>query len=315
MTVSPFAQSSSRIRFDWGPPGASVIGPGATIVAVVDVLSFTTSLTVAADRGIEVFPYRWRDERATAFAATHRATLAVGRSQACPDNPISLSPATIRTANGVERLVLPSPNGSTVARILAEQGATVIGVSLRNARAAAAWTARQLAEAGEHTEDDNPESKNPEPGSPGPGDADSKSVGTRSTDSGSPSAGNTGGRSTRGGGTNGGEPTVAVIAAGERWAGDGSLRPAVEDLWGAGAFIAGLADEGVLGLSPEALAAAAAYHQASADIRAALRDCAGGRELITGGYPQDVEVAAELNAGTVVPVLDGERFRPIPTRP
>ncbi|WP_203794655.1 2-phosphosulfolactate phosphatase, partial [Actinoplanes derwentensis] len=107
-----------------------------------------------------------------------------------------------------------------------------------------------------------------------------------------------------------GPGAVAVIAAGEHWAEDGALRPAVEDLWGAGAFIAGLVAEGVLGLSPEALAAVAAYHQANADIRAALRDCASGRELIGGGYPEDVETAAELNASSVVPLLDGERFRP-----
>ncbi|WP_433796917.1 2-phosphosulfolactate phosphatase [Actinoplanes sp. CA-252034] len=245
------AQGTFRVRCDWGPPGADAVGPDAAIVAVVDVLSFTTALTVAADRGAEVFPYRWRDDRAEAFAAEHRAVLAVGRSQAGPGNPVSLSPATIRAVAHLERLVLPSPNGSTVARRLAETGATVIGVSLRNAAAAARWTASRL-----------------------PAGA-----------------------------------AVAVIASGERWP-DGTLRPAVEDLWGAGAFIDGLLGQGITGLSPEAGAAAAAYRHVEPDIRAALLDCAGGRELVTKGYPQDVEIAAEAGASEVVPLLSGESFRP-----
>src|SRR4051794_15190988 len=89
-------QVAHRMRCDWGPSGADAVGPGASIVAVVDVLSFTTALTVAADRGVEVFPYRWRDERAAAFAVRHQAALAVGRSQVSPDQPVSLSPSTIR---------------------------------------------------------------------------------------------------------------------------------------------------------------------------------------------------------------------------
>lgn len=241
---------------DWGPAGAEAVGPGAAIVAVVDVLSFTTALTVAADRGIEVFPYRWRDERAAAFAARHHAMLAVGRSEVSHDQPVSLSPATIRASSGVQRLVLPSPNGSAIARRLAELGATVIGVSLRNARAAAAWTARQLE----------------------------------------------------------GDAAVAVIPAGERWKADSSLRPAVEDLWGAGAFIAGLVDEGVGGLSPEAEVATAAYGHVASRIGEAMRECASGRELVRYGYPQDVEIAAEVGASDIVPVLDGERFRPVSCR-
>jgi 2-phosphosulfolactate phosphatase len=210
-------------------------------------------LTVAADLGIEVFPYRWRDERAAAFAAQRQATLAVERSEVGPGRPVSLSPPTIRTARGVQRLVLPSPNGSTIARRLAETGATVIGVSLRNAVAAARWTARQIS----------------------------------------------------------GSAAVAVIAAGERWRADGSLRPAVEDLWGAGAFVQGLIVHHVTGLSPEAELAAAAYRHIASGAREALFGCASGRELVGYGYPQDVEIAAEVDTSDVVPVLAGEGFRPV----
>lgn len=250
--TDPYAQATYRVRCDWGPPGADAVGPGASIIAVVDVLSFTTALTVAADRGIEVFPYRWRDERAVAFATEHQATLAVGRSEVGPGRPVSLSPATIRAAQGVQRLVLPSPNGSTISRRLSQAGATVIGVSLRNATAAAQWTTRQMMDSA----------------------------------------------------------AVAVIAAGERWRADGSLRPAVEDLWGAGAFIQGLLDLGATGLSPEADLAAAAYRHIASDVRAALLACASGRELVGYGYPKDVEIAAEVGGSDVVPVLAGESFRP-----
>jgi len=37
----------------------------------------------------------------------------------------------------------------------------------------------------------------------------------------------------------------------------------------------------------------------------------GGRELAGYGYPQDVEIAAEVDASDVVPTLAGEGFRPV----
>ena len=92
-----------------------------SIVAVVDVLSFTTAVTVAADLGIDVYPYRWRDESAVAYAKQYDAVLAVGRSEAGPGD-VSLSPVTIRQAQGIERLVLPSPNGSTICQQLSDSG-------------------------------------------------------------------------------------------------------------------------------------------------------------------------------------------------
>jgi 2-phosphosulfolactate phosphatase len=256
--ISPYAQDGFRARFDWGPAGAEAVGPGAGIVAVLDVLSFTTALTVAIDQGIEVFPYRWRDCTAVSHAERHKAVLAVGRAQATELGQVSLSPATIRQSTGIERLVLPSPNGSAISHKLAAAGSRVIGVSLRNVDAAADWTTSRLREAP--------------------------------------------------------RTVVAVIAAGERWT-DGSLRPALEDLWGAGAFLAGLADRGIGPLSPEAEAAAAAYRQAADRLPQLLADCAGGRELIGYGYPQDVAIAGEINASRSLPVLDGNSFRVVPETP
>lgn len=96
--------------------------------------------------------------------------------------------------------------------------------------------------------------------------------------------------------------TVCVLAAGERWPADGSLRPAVEDLWGAGAVIAALRDGGLPQVGPEAQAAEAAFRAVN-DLEGSMRCCASGRELIARGFEDDVVLAAELDVSTEVPVL------------
>jgi 2-phosphosulfolactate phosphatase len=240
--TADFGQRAYRVRFDWGPVGAAAIASGAAVVVVVDVLSFTTALTVAVERGISVLPFPWSDTAAaTAVAEEHDAALAVGRSGAGPGQ-ISLSPPSLRQASPrVRRLVLPSPNGSAISSGLAGTGAVVVGVALRNFPAAAEWVHREAA----------------------------------------------------------GRP-VAVVAAGERWP-DGTLRPAVEDLWGAGAFLECFATDG--DLSPEADAARAAYRSVAGRVGDLLGRCGGGRELAGLGFGGDVAVAAEVAESDVVPVL------------
>jgi 2-phosphosulfolactate phosphatase len=241
--VSVYDQHGYRVKFDWGLRGALECGPGSTVVAVVDVLSFTTTVGVAVERGIEVLPYRWRDESAEAYAADRQAVLAVGRSEAGPGE-VSLSPGTFRRVQGVERVVLPSPNGSTIAQAVAALGCNVLAVSLRNATAAALWAKDRI----------------------------------------------------------GAEGTVLAVASGEHWRSDGGLRPAVEDLWGAGAFLAALRAAGVGELSPEAMTASTA-------VAGDLAATASGRELIDAGYPEDVAIAGERDTSDVVPLLAGDRFR------
>jgi 2-phosphosulfolactate phosphatase len=97
---------------------------------------------------------------------------------------------------------------------------------------------------------------------------------------------------------------VTVIACGERWP-DGSLRPALEDLLGAGAILANVAGT----VSPEARAAVAAFRDAEADVLQVLRQCASGRELTGRGLDTDIEYAAQVNVSAAVPVLTAGAFR------
>lgn len=98
---------------------------------------------------------------------------------------------------------------------------------------------------------------------------------------------------------------VSVIAAGERWP-DGSLRPALEDYLGAGVLIGRLRDAGCV-LSSEAGVAAASF-DATADLAATLRACASARELAMRGFPDEVEIAAALDADAHASVLRGAVF-------
>ncbi len=103
---------------------------------VVDVLSFTTSVSVAVERGTVVYPAAWRDSRAADLAAAEEAALAVGRREVTAEHPWSLSPAALLRAPAPERLVLPSPNGSAIA---AAASGAVVAACLRNAPAVARW--------------------------------------------------------------------------------------------------------------------------------------------------------------------------------
>lgn len=101
--------------------------------------------------------------------------------------------------------------------------------------------------------------------------------------------------------------SIAVIAAGERWNGaTGPLRPALEDLLGAGAILAAADDE--TALSPEARAARAAFLDARPRLAEVVAACGSGVELAERGQAVDLPWAADHDASPVAPRLDGEAF-------
>lgn len=235
-----FEQAEFDIRCEWGERGVSVLAPISDVVIIVDVLSFSTSVAVAVAQGARVFPYRWKDERAAAFATSVQAELA--DLKRIPGK-YSLSPQSLTHVSPGTRLVLPSPNGATLS--LAAKATPVLAGCLRNARAVARAAQK---------------------------------YGTK----------------------------IAVIPAGERWPEDQSLRPAFEDLLGAGAIISALSAT----LSPEALSAVAVFQGARSRLDEHLSRCSSGKELIEQGYADDVRLASQLNVSECAPVLiDGSFVR------
>jgi 2-phosphosulfolactate phosphatase len=232
-----FAQAEYDLKCEWGLDGLLALQANSDAVIIVDVMSFSTAVDIAVSRGASVFPYRWKDDSATRFAAEKGAVLPGDRDAG---TEYSLSPASLRAIPRGTRLVLPSPNGSTLA--LDASGIPVFTACLRNAPAAAEAAAAH---------------------------------GSR----------------------------IAVIPAGEQWR-DGSLRPCLEDLIGAGSVLAALPGRP----SPEAEMAVATFARFRHDLRGALSGCGSGKELIERGFELDVELAAEYGVSRAAPVLSGERF-------
>jgi 2-phosphosulfolactate phosphatase len=131
--------SVADIRCDWGEAGIRSLIEGSDAIVIVDVLSFCTCVDVATARGVAVYPYRWKDSSAAAFAERIGAALAGPRSAGGP----SLSPRSLRDLRAGSRLILPSPNGSRLS--LATGSKPTYAACLRNAGAVAA-AARRLGE-------------------------------------------------------------------------------------------------------------------------------------------------------------------------
>ena len=226
-----FDQSEFNIRCEWGEKGVALLAPISDVVIIVDVLSFSTAVDIATNRGALIYPYRWKDETAYLFAESINAEVADKNNE----RGYSLSPASLTAVARGIRLVLPSPNGSSLS--LATGSTLTIAGCLRNCRAVAESAMRK--------------GKN-----------------------------------------------IAVIPAGERWD-DGTLRPCLEDLAGAGAIIQYLRGA----RSPDARAAVAVFESVSSNLPEQIKNCGSGKEKVAKAQDRDILLASELNASDCVPVM------------
>ena len=126
-----YDQSEYDIRCEWGLNGVTNLAPVCDVVVIVDVLSFSTCVDVAVERGAVVYPYRWHDGQAEEFARSVGALVAGSRR----GEGYGLSSASLMLIEAGTKLVLPSPNGSTLS--LATGDKPTFAGCIRNAEAVA----------------------------------------------------------------------------------------------------------------------------------------------------------------------------------
>ncbi len=239
-----FDQSTYDIRCERGEEGLQELLPSSRAVVIVDVLSFSTSVDIAAGNGALVYPFRTKDHTAAAFARSRNALMA-NTTRAFEGGGYSLSPSSLVDIPAGTALVLPSPNGSTLS--LSTGDRPTFAGCLRNATVLAGIL---------------------------------QQYGTG----------------------------ISIIPAGERWKKQQTLRPAIEDLLGAGAVIHAL--EG--SRSPEAETAARVFAAFRDNLESVLGASGSGKELIGRGFEDDVRLAAALDASRCVPVLSEGVYRAFP---
>ena len=232
-----FNQSEFDLRCEWGHKGINQLASISDVVIIVDVLSFSTAVEIATNNGAIIFPYQWKDISALDYAKSIKAELATKRTST---TGYSLSPQSLIKISKGTKLVLPSPNGSSLT-LLTENKLTLAGC-LRNCEAVARFAQNYSAR-------------------------------------------------------------VTVIPAGEKWE-DGSLRPSLEDLIGAGAILSYLSGS----LSPEAETAVVVFNSFKNDLLNTLKKCSSGKELIERDFDSDVELAAEINVSDCVPVFTDNAY-------
>ena len=126
-----YDQDEYDIRCEWGLNGVTNLAPMCDAVVIVDVLSFSTCVDVAVGRGAVVYPYRWHDGRVEEFARSVGAVVARARR----GKGYGLSPASLMGIEAGVKLVLPSPNGSTLS--LSTGDKPTFAGCIRNAEAVA----------------------------------------------------------------------------------------------------------------------------------------------------------------------------------
>ncbi|PLR47506.1 hypothetical protein CYR40_07830 [Chimaeribacter arupi] len=126
-----FSQQGFEVRLEWGLPAVEYLAGEVDCVVIVDVMSFSTCVSLAVDNGARIYPYPWKDASAREYGLKIGVNTA-GVDRRFSGKGYSLSPASIRSISAGESLILPSPNGSAISFRARDKGIAVFSGCFRN---------------------------------------------------------------------------------------------------------------------------------------------------------------------------------------
>lgn len=129
-----FNQSEFNIKLEWGLPGIEQLATVSDVIIIVDTLSYSTCVDIAVSKGAVIYPYKYKDDSVIEYAKSVGAELA---NRDRNSSGYTLSPVSLKNIPSNTKLVLPSPNGSTLS--LATGNIPTLCGGLRNAKAVAEY--------------------------------------------------------------------------------------------------------------------------------------------------------------------------------
>ncbi|WP_417388326.1 2-phosphosulfolactate phosphatase [Gimesia sp.] len=136
----------TQVHIEWGVPGAALAMERGDYVVLVDILSFSTSVSIACSRGARVLVYSLEEiESMGGREQTTKLLNAdiVTKSRHALPGRYSLSPASLMDCKQNERLIVTSLNGAQCVAAAGSAGRSIIGC-FRNRRATADYLSQIL---------------------------------------------------------------------------------------------------------------------------------------------------------------------------
>lgn len=124
-------QQGFAVRLEWGLSAIEHLAKEVECVIIIDVMSFSTCVSIAVDRDALIYPWPWKDASATQYAEQLGAE-AASTDRRLVTEGYSLSPCSMQALPAAGKLVLPSPNGSAISFQAREYSVAVYCACFRN---------------------------------------------------------------------------------------------------------------------------------------------------------------------------------------